>query len=214
MSATAPLRIGVLDIQGDVLEHVIMMDEVLVKRNIASETVVVKHPEQIDMLDGLIIPGGESTVMSRFISEKRFGAKLASKIREKAKNGMAIFGTCAGAILLSKASKDHIVEGFEQSLLELMDIKIIRNRYGRQQESFEQSIKITEWNEDPFPGVFIRAPVIIKAKKNVKVLARNDSQIFAAQQNNCLAVTFHPELTDDTRFHEYFLELILENRKD
>ena len=209
MSKKKNINIGVLAIQGDVLEHVEMMDEVLANKNIKSKTIWVKRPDQLDNLDGLIIPGGESTVMSRMVDEKRFGEKLIQKIQAKVKDGMAIFGTCAGTIMLSKTSADNVVKGFTQTILELMDIDVIRNKYGRQQDSFELDLNITTFNKKPFLGVFIRAPVIKSAGKNVEILCRNSEEIFAAKQGKLLATTFHPELTDDTRFHELFLDMIL-----
>ncbi|NPE07656.1 MAG: pyridoxal 5'-phosphate synthase glutaminase subunit PdxT [Asgard group archaeon] len=209
MSKKKEVQIGVLAVQGDVLEHINMMNEVLVKKGIKSKTILVRKPEQIEQLDGLIIPGGESTVMSRLVSEMRFDNKLIDTIREKVKNGMAILGTCAGTIMLSKTSKDHVVKDFSQVLLELMDIDVIRNKYGRQQDSFELPITIEGIGKQPFTGVFIRAPVITSVGKNVEILARNSEEIFAAKQGKLLAATFHPELTDDMRFHEYFLNLIL-----
>jgi len=209
MSKKKEIQIGVLAVQGDVLEHVNMMNEVLEKKGIKSKTILVRKPEQIEQLDGLIIPGGESTVMSRLVSEMRFDNKLVNTIREKVKNGMAILGTCAGTIMLSKTSKDHVVKDFSQVLLELMDIDVIRNKYGRQQVSFELPITIEGFGKQPFPGVFIRAPVITSVGKNVDILARNSEEIFAAKQGKLLVATFHPELTDDMRFHEYFLNLIL-----
>jgi len=209
MSKKKEVQIGVLAVQGDVLEHVNMMNEILHKKGIKSKTILVRKPEQIEQLDGLIIPGGESTVMSRLVSEMRFDNKLVDTIREKVKNGMAILGTCAGTIMLSKTSKDHVVKDFSQVLLELMDIDVIRNKYGRQQVSFELPITIEGFGKQPFPGVFIRAPVITSVGKNVEILSRNSEEIFAAKQGKLLAATFHPELTDDMRFHEYFLNLIL-----
>jgi len=203
------VTIGVLAIQGDVLEHVLMMNDVLAKKNITTKTILVKTPEQLEKVDGLIIPGGESTVMSRFIAEKRFNEKLIKTIQEKAKNGMALFGTCAGTIMLSKTSTDNVVKGFTQSLLELMDIDVLRNKYGRQQDSFEMDLAIEGFGKNPYPGVFIRAPIIKSAVKNVEILCRNSEEIFAAKQGKLLAVTFHPELTDDTRFHELFLSMVL-----
>ncbi len=209
MSKKKEVQIGVLAVQGDVLEHVNMMNEILHKKGFKSKTILVRKPEQIEQLDGLIIPGGESTVMSRLVSEMRFDNKLVDTIREKVKNGMAILGTCAGTIMLSKTSKDHVVKDFSQVLLELMDIDVIRNKYGRQQVSFELPITIEGIGKQPFLGVFIRAPVITSVGKNVEILARNSEEIFAAKQGKLLAATFHPELTDDMRFHEYFLNLIL-----
>ncbi len=209
MSKKKEIQIGVLAVQGDVLEHVNMMNEVLEMKGFSAKTIRVKKPEQIEQLDGLIIPGGESTVMSRLVSEMRFDDKLINAIKEKVKKGMAILGTCAGTIMLSKISKDHIVKDFSQVLLELMDINVIRNKYGRQQDSFELPINIEPLGKQPFPGVFIRAPVIVSTGKSVEILAQNKEEIIAAKQDKLLAVTFHPELTDDTRIHEYFLKLIL-----
>ena len=146
--------------------------------------------------------------MSRLVSEMRFGDKLINKIKEKVKNGLAIFGTCAGTIMLSKTSSDNVVKEFSQTILELMDIEVVRNKYGRQQKSFEKELLIDVLGKKPFPGIFIRAPIITSVKKNVEVLSRNSEEIFAAKQDKLLAVTFHPELTHDFRFHEYFLKLI------
>ena len=210
--AKKEVKIGVLAIQGDVLEHVLMMDEVLASKNIQTKTIHVKKPEHLEGLDGLIVPGGESTVMSRFIDEKRFNTNLIKVIQEKAKNGMALFGTCAGTIMLSKTSADNVVKDFKQSLLELMDIDVLRNKYGRQQDSFEKDLTIDGFGKKQYPGVFIRAPIIKSAGKNVDILCRNSEEIFVAKQGKLLAVTFHPELTDDTRFHELFLNLILSEK--
>ncbi|MHA1220523.1 MAG: pyridoxal 5'-phosphate synthase glutaminase subunit PdxT [Candidatus Heimdallarchaeota archaeon] len=204
------ILIGVLAVQGDVLEHVLMMDEVLAKNNIKTKTQLVRTPEQIEDLDGLIIPGGESTVMSRLITEKRFGDKLVTKIQNKVKKGMAILGTCAGTIMLSKSSTDQVVKGFSQALLELMDIEVIRNKYGRQMQSFERTLAIVGLGKKDFPGVFIRAPIITSAGKGVEILAKDADEIYAAKQGKLLAITFHPELTDDTRIHELFLKIIEE----
>lgn len=210
MAKRKNIIIGVLALQGDVLEHLEMMDEVLAKKKIQTKTIAVKKPEQLEQLDGLIIPGGESTVMSRLTSEKRFSEILLEQIKKKAKDGMAIFGTCAGSIMLSKSSSDKVVKEFSQKILELMDIEVIRNKYGRQQDSFEKELEISILGKNPYPGVFIRAPIITKAGKNVEVLSKNGKEIYAAKQDKFLAVTFHPELTDDTRFHELFLNMILE----
>ncbi|NHJ48769.1 MAG: pyridoxal 5'-phosphate synthase glutaminase subunit PdxT [Asgard group archaeon] len=208
MAKKKDVKIGVLAVQGDVLEHVEMMDEVLTNNKYNTKTVRIITTDQLEGLDGLIIPGGESTVMSRLIAEPRFGKKLIDKIHEKAKNGMAIFGTCAGTIMLSKTSTDKVVKGFTQTLLELMDIEVIRNTYGRQSESFERDILVESLGKKPFRGVFIRAPVILSAKSKVQILAKDSQGIYAAQQDKFLAVTFHPELTDDNRFHQLFLDII------
>jgi len=206
---TKKVQIGILALQGDVLEHELMMNEVLAKHNIPSKVIWVRRPEQLDNLDGLIIPGGESTVMSRLVSELRFGQKLTTKIQQKVQEGMAVFGTCAGTILISKGAKDQVVKDFSQTLLEVMDIEVIRNRYGRQSDSFERPLTIEALGSEPFPGVFIRAPIITSVGKKVEILAKDAGGIYAVKQGKLLAVTFHPELTSDTRIHELFLEMIL-----
>jgi 5'-phosphate synthase pdxT subunit len=202
--------IGVLAIQGDVSEHHEMMEQVLKEQGYQSKVILVKHPTQVEQLDGLIIPGGESTVMSRLIAEKRFKQNLVEAIKKKAKAGMAFLGTCAGTIMLAKDSTDRVVGDFEQQLLEIMDIKVERNSYGRQQESFEQPLTIEGMGKKPYPGVFIRAPTILSTGKGVEVLAKHGTNICMAKQNKAIAVTFHPELTDDTRIHEYFLKMMVE----
>ncbi len=187
------LRIGVLGLQGDFREHV----ETL--RLMGVETLVVKLPEDLELVDGLIIPGGESTTMGRIMVE--MGMK--ELLKEKIKNGMPVFGTCAGMILLSKK-----VEGYEQPLLEVLDVEIERNAYGRQVESFEVDINIPELGDRPFRAIFIRAPKIKKLGEGVEVLASYDGDPVLVRQGNILASSFHPELTQDTRIHEYFIRMV------
>ena len=187
------LRIGVLGLQGDFREHV----ETL--RLMGVETLVVKLPEDLELVDGLIIPGGESTTMGRIMVE--MGMK--ELLKEKIENGMPVFGTCAGMILLSKK-----VEGYEQPLLEVLDVEIERNAYGRQVESFEVDINIPELGDRPFRAIFIRAPKIKKLGEGVEVLASYDGDPVLVRQGNILASSFHPELTQDTRIHEYFIRMV------
>lgn len=187
------LKIGVLGLQGDFREHV----EVLQAMGV--ETVVVKLPEDLEIVDGLIIPGGESTTMGRIMKE----VEIREPIIEKAKAGMPIYGTCAGLILLSKK-----VVGHDQPLLGLLDVDVERNAYGRQVESFEVDIKITELGEKPFRAVFIRAPKIVRVGGDVKVIAEYEGAPIFVRQGNIMATSFHPELTRDFRVHEYFLKLV------
>lgn len=187
------LRIGVLGLQGDFREHV----ETL--RMMGVETLVVKLPEDLELIDGLIIPGGESTTMGRIMVE----VGLKEPLREKIEEGMPVFGTCAGMILLSKR-----VEGYEQPLLEVLDVEIERNAYGRQVESFEVDIEIPELGDRPFRAIFIRAPKIKKLGEGVEVLAEYDGDPVLVRQGNILASSFHPELTQDTRVHEYFMRMV------
>ncbi len=190
------MKIGVLALQGDFSEHITMLKKLNVE---ASE---VRLPEHLNGLDGLIIPGGESTTIGKLAVAyglmeplKKFGEQHA------------IWGTCAGAIFLSKdVSRD-------QPLLGLMDIKVKRNAFGRQVDSFETDLDIPELKQAtgsdvPYHAVFIRAPIIESVDGDAKILASvSDGRIVAAQQGHLLATSFHPELTGDTRFHEYFLSL-------
>jgi len=185
--------IGVLALQGDFAEHAAVLERLGV------DVVEVRLPEQLSQLDGLIIPGGESTTIARLMSE--WG--LLQPIRDRAHDGMPIWGTCAGAILLAERADDLDPEG-----LRLMDITIERNAFGRQVDSFEVDLDVPEIGPAPFHAIFIRAPRIVSAGTKVNVLAQlDDGTIVSAQQNKLLATSFHPELTGDTRFHEFFIRL-------
>ena len=191
------MKIGVLALQGDFAEHIAMLKKLDVN------TAEVRLPKHLDGLDGLIIPGGESTTIGKLA--------VAYDLMEPLKTfgqRHAIWGTCAGAIFISKDI------GRDQPLLGLMDIKVERNAFGRQIDSFETDLDIpelkqaTESTED-YHAVFIRAPIIESVSGDARILASiPDGRIVAAQQGNLIATSFHPELTDDTRFHEYFLSLI------
>jgi 5'-phosphate synthase pdxT subunit len=191
---TASVRIGVLALQGDFAEHAAVLERLGV------DAAEVRLPDQLAQLDGLIIPGGESTTIARLMAEW----DLLQPLRERALSGMAIWGTCAGAILLAERADDLDREG-----LRLMDITVERNAFGRQVDSFETDLDVAELGSEPFHAVFIRAPRIVSVGPSVRVLAQlDDGSIVAAQQGKLLATSFHPELTDDTRFHEYFLRMI------
>ena len=191
------MKIGVLALQGDFAEHVAMLERLKV------EAVEVRLPEQLMGLDGLIIPGGESTTIGKLA--KDFG--LLEPLQQFGQRH-AIWGTCAGAIFLAKDV------GREQPVLGLMDIKVERNAFGRQLESFEADLQVPELNratgsKEPFHAVFIRAPLIDSVGEGARVLATlPDKRIVAAQQGHLLATSFHPELTGDPRFHQYFLALV------
>jgi 5'-phosphate synthase pdxT subunit len=149
---------------------------------------------------GVVIPGGESTTIGKLMTEYEF----RERIRELIHNGIAVFGTCAGMILLAKR-----VNGCDVEPLSAMDIDVRRNAFGRQVDSFETELSVPLLGEKPFPGVFIRAPRVERVGDGVQVLARlPDDAPVAAREGNLLACTFHPELTADTRFHEYFLNLV------
>ncbi|NOY99573.1 MAG: pyridoxal 5'-phosphate synthase glutaminase subunit PdxT [Chloroflexi bacterium] len=191
------MKIGVLALQGDFAEHIVMLDRLGV------ETAEVRLPEHLDDLDGLIIPGGESTTIGKLSVD--FG--LFEPLRDFGR-ARAIWGTCAGAIFLSKDARR------DQPLLGLMDITVERNAFGRQVDSFEadldiEPLELATKTDAPYHAVFIRAPIIESVSGEAKVLSvLPDGRIVAAQQGHLLATSFHPELTGDTRFHEYFLSLV------
>ena len=188
------MKIGVLASQGAFAEHISTL------QRLGVETIPVRLPRELKTLDGLIIPGGESTSISRLMLDYN----LLHEIREQARNGLPVFGTCAGMILLAKKVSDSDVES-----LGLMDITVTRNAFGRQRDSFETELVIPVLGEKPFPGVFIRAPLIKQVNGKAEILARlADDTAVAARQGNLLASAFHPELTDDLRFHQYFLDIV------
>lgn len=186
-------RIGVLGLQGAISEHVNRLKE------LEQQPVVVKKPTDLHQLDGLIIPGGESTAIWKLIEEN----KLYEPIQNFANEGKAIFGTCAGLVLLSKTTigRDYT------PTLKLMDITVQRNGFGRQKDSFEATIQ-AKYMDDSYHAVFIRAPYIESVGEGVEVIASYNDKIVAARQKNVLVCAFHPELTDDDRFLEMFLTMI------
>ncbi len=188
------MRIGVLAAQGAFAEHITILHQ------LGGEALAIRLPRELSGLDGLIIPGGETTSISRLIQDYN----LISEITNLAKHGLPILGTCAGMILLASEISDSGVEP-----LRVMDITVRRNAFGRQKESFETELPIPVLGEKPFPGVFIRAPVIEQSNSEVEVLAKlADGTSVAARQGKLLASAFHPELTDDLRFHQYFLDIV------
>jgi 5'-phosphate synthase pdxT subunit len=189
------MKIGVLALQGAFAEHIATLEK------LKTETIPVRLPHQLEGLDGLIIPGGESTTITKLMVHY----KLKNKIIELAKQGFPIFGTCAGMIVL--AGELSSAGGVKPT--GVMDIKVNRNAFGRQVESFEAEIYIPAIGKKPITGIFIRAPLIESVGKAVEVLARlSDGTIVAARQGKLLVCSFHPELTDDTRFHQYFLNIV------
>lgn len=184
--------IGVLALQGAVEEH---LKQII---NTGSEAVIVKHPKQLEKLDGLIIPGGESTAIGRLMA--RYG--FIDAIKDFSNQKKPIFGTCAGMVLVAKE-----LEGSESAHLEIMDIIVKRNGFGRQIDSFEANIDI-KGMEAPFQALFIRAPYILSTGDQVEILARIDEKIVAARCDHMLVSAFHPELTDDNRFYKMFSEMV------
>jgi len=191
------LNVGVLALQGDFREHIRMI------RSCGAAATEVRLPEQLSEIDGLIIPGGESTTISKLLIKYDF----PGEIKKMSLSGRPVFGTCAGAILLAAR-----IDGNRNSLLNLIDIDISRNAYGRQINSHEAEVKVAASNPFFFNALFIRAPVINHTGPDVTVLGTHKGKAVLARQHNVLVCTFHPELTDDSRIHQYYLNMISKGR--
>jgi 5'-phosphate synthase pdxT subunit len=196
MNGKNDVTIGVLALQGDYEAHQKMLEE-----RLGIPTRLVRTTKELDAIDGLILPGGESTTIGKLM--ERVG--LDKAIRERAQSGMPLYGTCAGMILLAKE-----IVGSQQLRLGLMDICVERNAFGRQVESFEADIPVPIIGEEPVRGVFIRAPYVREASAAVEILGRFREKIVAVRQGPLLATAFHPELTEDTRVHTYFIQMVRE----
>ena len=193
------MEVGVLAVQGDFAEHIAVLSKLGV------EAREVRLPEHLDSLTGLIIPGGESTTLSRLMTLYN----LREPIQQMAADGHAVWGTCAGMIMLSQEITEN-----DPIPLGIMDIGVQRNAFGRQVDSFEQRLDISALGTEPFHAIFIRAPVIVRVGEDVEILsALDDERPVAVQQGNLMATSFHPELTNDYRFHSHFLNLANGNGK-
>ncbi|GMK47570.1 MULTISPECIES: pyridoxal 5'-phosphate synthase glutaminase subunit PdxT [Paenibacillus] len=191
------MKIGVLALQGAVAEHIRSLEAA------GAEAVAVKRIEELAELDGIVIPGGESTTIGKLIRKYDF----LEALKEFSKQGKPLFGTCAGLIILASE-----IEGQEDAHLQLMDMVVARNAFGRQRESFETDLPIKGIDE-PIRAVFIRAPLIKEVGSSVEVLSVYNDEIVAARQGHLLACSFHPELTDDYRLHAYFVDMVKEAAK-
>ncbi|GAA3745920.1 pyridoxal 5'-phosphate synthase glutaminase subunit PdxT [Leifsonia bigeumensis] len=194
-NATKP-RVGVLALQGDFREHIAVL------RGFGAEAVPVRRASELPEIDGLVIPGGESSVMDKL--SRTFG--LRDPLREAIAGGLPVYGTCAGLIMLSSSILDGI-EG--QESLGALDIDVRRNAFGSQTDSFEVALEVAAIGDPPLHAVFIRAPVVERVGPAVETLAAlEDGRVVAVQQGNVLGTSFHPEMTQDHRFHEYFLKRV------
>jgi len=191
------MKIGVLALQGAVAEHMRMVEM------LGEEAIAVKKVEQLEEIEGIIIPGGESTAIGKLMKKYGFDSALVGFSKQK----KPIFGTCAGLIILAKE-----IYGQNDVHLALMDIVVERNAFGRQKDSFETELKINGVADD-FQAVFIRAPYIMEVKKDTEVISVYDDKIVAVRQGHLLGAAFHPELTLDPRFHKYFIEMVKEYRR-
>ncbi|WP_336790928.1 pyridoxal 5'-phosphate synthase glutaminase subunit PdxT [Paenibacillus sp. MMO-177] len=191
------MKIGVLALQGAVAEHIRSLEAA------GAEAVAVKRIEELAELDGIVIPGGESTTIGKLIRKYDF----LEALQEFSKQGKPLFGTCAGLIILANK-----IEGQDDAHLQLMDMVVARNAFGRQRESFETDLPI-QGIDEPIRAVFIRAPLIKEVGSSVEVLSVYNDEIVAARQGHLLACSFHPELTDDYRLHAYFVDMVKEAAK-
>jgi len=198
------INVGVLSIQGDIQENLLSTKTALDELGIDGKVTDVKTPEEISQLDGLIIPGGESTTIGQ-LSLINGSMKV---LKEKIENGMPILGICAGLILLSKTADDRVIGKTDQPLLEILDIKLERNSFGRQKESFEADVSLDSIDIPKFNGVFIRAPSVSDVGSDVEVLSKFNEKIVAIRKGNIIGTSFHPELTGDTSLHRYFVNLV------
>ncbi|MCJ7570632.1 MAG: pyridoxal 5'-phosphate synthase glutaminase subunit PdxT [Candidatus Thermoplasmatota archaeon] len=195
------VNIGIVGVQGAVLEHANIMKKLFSETNTPGEIFIIRDKNQLEKVDGLIIPGGETTTISKILVKTGLYDKILDCIKQK---NIAIMGTCAGCVLLSEKISNN---DKEIKCLNAMKMHVKRNAFGRQKESFEQEIKIKGFSK-PYNAVFIRAPIIEKTYNNCEVLAKIKDKIIMARQDKLLAICFHPELTDDLRIHKYFLDII------
>jgi 5'-phosphate synthase pdxT subunit len=188
------MKIGVLALQGAFAEHISVLNQLDV------EALPIRSSQELSHLDGLIIPGGESTTISKLM----LNYNITSEIKGRAVDGFPIFGTCAGMVLMASTIADPDVVP-----LGILDMEVQRNYFGRQRDSFHTRLSIPTLGEKPFPCIFIRAPVVKRINNGIETLANlNDGTIVAVKQKKLLATAFHPELTSDLRFHQYFLSIV------
>jgi 5'-phosphate synthase pdxT subunit len=204
------LKVGILSIQGDIEENSNAIKESFEELGIEGGIVHIKDLSDLDELDGLIIPGGESTVIGMLLFLQGIQVDL---IKKKIQDGLPILGTCAGLIMLSNRAYDKTIGETKQELLKVLDVTIERNAFGRQHESFESELDIPYIGKREFNGVFIRGPAITEIGKNVEVIAKYDNKIVAVRQNNILGTSFHPELANDNRFHTNLIKSMVEYNK-
>jgi len=198
------LTVGVLSIQGDVQENLLSAKTAINELGIDGQVIDVRTPEEISQLDGLIIPGGESTTIGQ-LSLVNGSLKV---LKEKIQNGMPVLGICAGMIMLSNTANDRVVGKTDQPLLDILDIKLERNSFGRQKESFEADVSLDSIDIPKFNGVFIRAPSVSNVGSDVEILSKFNDRVVAVKKGNVIGTAFHPELTKDISLHKYFVSLV------
>lgn len=202
------LTVGVLSVQGDVQENLLSTKSAIDELGIDAKVIDVRKPEEISQLDGLIIPGGESTT----IGQLSLVNGSLKEIKQKVESGMPVLGICAGMVLLANNASDKVVGKTEQPLFDFLDISLERNSFGRQRESFEADISMDSIGISNYNGVFIRAPTITTASNDIEVLAKLNEKIVAIKKGNIIGTSFHPELTKDLAIHKYFINLVKETK--
>lgn len=200
------LMVGILGLQGDLEEHTAAIRLALERKKLDGSVSWVKTAKDAEAVDGLIIPGGESTVIGQMATFNR----TLELIKQRIQDGMPVLGTCAGLIMLAKKTYDRVLGETTQPILGVMDVVVQRNSFGRQRNSFETDLEIPLLGEKKFRGVFIRSPTIREAGPTVTTLSRFNDTIVAVKERNIIGTAFHPELTDDSRLHEYFLHNVSE----
>jgi 5'-phosphate synthase pdxT subunit len=205
------INIGILALQGDIEENIVATRDAMSSLSLNAYTTPVRYQKELESVDGLIIPGGESTVIGNLLTLK---SGIRTTLQKRLIQGMPAMGTCAGMIVMAKKAYDSVVGEMNQPLLGVLDIVVERNSFGRQNESFEANLPIDGLEGEDFRGVFIRAPSVTKVGTNVKILGRFAEKVVAVQQGNIIGTSFHPELSDDLRFHKLLVALIMRSRKE
>lgn len=200
------ITIGVLGLQGDIEENVAATKQALVEMQIDGSVEQVRYPDEVEKVDALIMPGGESTVQSTLAAIQH----SLPIIKKRISDGMPVLGTCAGMIMLSRRAFDRVVGDTKQKLIGNLDVVIERNAFGRQNDSFEADLSIGMLGKDAFKGVFIRAPVVSEVGKDVEVIAKLNNKVVAVKQKNIIGTAFHPELSADSRMHKHLVKMAVD----
>jgi len=205
------INVGILALQGDIEENIVATKDALSSLSLNAYTTPVRYQKDLESVDGLIIPGGESTVIGNLLTLK---SGIRTILQNRLIQGMPAMGTCAGMIVMAKKAYDSVVGEMNQQLLGVLDVVVERNSFGRQNESFEANLPIDGFDGDDFRGVFIRAPSVTKVGTNVKIIGRFGEKVVAVQQGNIIGTSFHPELSGDLRFHKRLVALIMRSKKE
>jgi len=205
------INIGILALQGDIEENIVATKDAMSSLSLNAYTTPVRYQKELESVDGLIIPGGESTVIGNLLTLK---SGIRTTLQKRLIQGMPAMGTCAGMIVMAKKAYDSVVGEMNQQLLGVLDVVVERNSFGRQNESFEANLPIDGLEGEDFRGVFIRAPSVTKVGTNVKILGRFADKVVAVQQGNIIGTSFHPELSGDLRFHERLVALIMRSKEE